>query len=110
MDIQILRFSVRHNGKEYGPGTVYDMDDEAARKLVEESNGDIIELPPRPAASVQPPVQDPPKDPEKDKADGKGKNGSTIKGDAVDNGSGENNQPAEDGTVLPPVDPNELKK
>ncbi|GMB00431.1 hypothetical protein [Pelosinus sp. IPA-1] len=117
MDIQILRFSVRHNGEVFGTGsTLYDMDDEVARKLVEESNGDIVKLPPRPATPVQPPVQDPPKDPAKednagkDKDDGKGKSGSKGKGDAVDSGSGETNQPDEDGAGLPLVDPNELKK
>lgn len=47
MDVRVNQFAVKHNGKIYGPGSVmYGLDDEDGKKLVEESNGELEELPP----------------------------------------------------------------
>lgn len=48
MDIRINRFNVRHQGEFYGPGDViYGVNEKDGRKLVEESNGELEELPSR---------------------------------------------------------------
>lgn len=57
MDLLIKRFSVRYQGKDYGPGSViYGVPDEMAEGLVAESNGTIEALPARQAAEEAAPA------------------------------------------------------
>ncbi|MDU2063775.1 MAG: hypothetical protein E6713_02955 [Sporomusaceae bacterium] len=45
MNVRVNRYTVRHNGKDYGPGKVITgLSDEEGQKLVDESNGDIEEI------------------------------------------------------------------
>jgi len=51
-DVQVNRFRVKYGGEYYGPGQeagtiIYDLPAEMADKLIEESNGTIIEIPKR---------------------------------------------------------------
>jgi len=48
VDILVKRFTVKHNGKHYGPGDIIcNVPDESGRKIVNESNGEMEELPAR---------------------------------------------------------------
>lgn len=48
MDLHVKQFTVRYQGKDYGPGSIiYGMPNDEAEKLIEESNGTIEALPER---------------------------------------------------------------
>jgi hypothetical protein len=45
-NLMIKKFNVKYEGERYGPGDImYDVPADLAKKLVEESNGTIVEIP-----------------------------------------------------------------
>jgi len=53
MNIRVRQFAVRHNGKLYKTGEVFEVSDEAGEKLVAESNGELEELPGAPTKQAE---------------------------------------------------------
>jgi hypothetical protein len=85
MDLHVKRFTVRYQGKDYGPDSViYDVKIDLGKKLIADSNGTIAALPKREAAKQEPNA-------------GKGKGDQ----DAI---------PANTGEGLPSLDPSQTVK
>jgi hypothetical protein len=108
-DIQILKFSVRRDGVDYGPGhpdgaVIYDLPTDEADKLIAESNETIVELPKREAVQTRDEAS-------KVRGGGRGRNKPDEKVANDVSGAGAADTGASDaGAVLPGVNPSDTVK
>ena len=92
MNIRVIQFAVRHNGQIYKPGEIFEVENEAGKKLVAESNGELEELPTVPTQQTE----------------NIGTDGENKTGDGTGEDSREGTGTGADG--LPPIDPAETVK
>lgn len=102
MDLLINQFTVRYQGKDYGPGSVIcNMDKKEAAALIAGSNGTIVALPER--EDTLPNVEELPK---AETPNGRKRNATTAEKAATADVS----EDVADITALPAIDPSQTVK
>ncbi len=102
MNLLINQFTVRYQGKDYGPGSViYNMNKKEAAALIAGSNGTIVALPEREEEPVN--LETPPK---VETPNGRKRNATTADKTANTDAIEE----VEDITALPAIDPSQTVK